>query len=278
MKKHWLICTLLSCCVLVSQSLIAQQSDCTPLFTGLANHRINSCESKEYESLEIYRTATPDDIAENKQGAYLKVEYAFEGNFENRPSRLQIYLNYEQALNKAGGEVLYNGNRGLFGKLKKNGDTWWIRVNTDGSGWYWYESIKETGMRQDVVLNATEMTQLLKEEGKITFYNIYFDTDQSAIKPASAPALQNIAAVLKANPSWVVFVVGHTDNTGTLEKNMSLSKERAAATVSDLVNNYQVNKVQLLPQGVGPLCPVDNNRTESGKARNRRVEIVLASQ
>lgn len=278
MKKHWPISTLLFCCVLQCQQLTAQQSNCTPLFTGLANHKINNCENKEFEALEIYRTATPDDIAENKQGVYLKVEYAFEGNFENRPSRLQIHLNYEQAIKKAGGEVLYNGNRGLFGKLKKGNDTWWIKVNTDGSGWYWYESIKETNMRQDVLLNETEMAQLLKEEGKITFYNIYFDTDQSAVKPASAPALQNIAAFLKANPGLVVFVVGHTDNTGSLEKNMMLSKDRAAATVSALVNNYQVSKAQLLPQGVGPLCPVVSNSTENGKAKNRRVEIVLAVQ
>jgi outer membrane protein OmpA-like peptidoglycan-associated protein len=187
-------------------------------------------------------------------------------------------MNYEQAIKKAGGDVLYNGNRGLFGKLVKGGDTWWIKVNTDGSGWYWYESIKETSMRQDVLLNETEMAQLLKNEGKITFYNIYFDTDQSAVKPASAPALQSIAAFLKANPTVVVFVVGHTDNTGSVEKNMTLSKDRATETVSALVSSYQVNKTQLLPQGVGPLCPVGNNSTENGKAKNRRVEIVLAGQ
>ncbi|WP_315817698.1 OmpA family protein [Paraflavitalea speifideaquila] len=71
-----------------------------------------------------------------------------------------------------------------------------------------------------------------------------------------------------------VYVVGHTDNTGDLTSNTTLSKDRATAVVTELTTKYSVNKTQVTPQGIASLAPIAANDTEEGKAKNRRVEIV----
>jgi len=68
--------------------------------------------------------------------------------------------------------------------------------------------------------------------------------------------------------------VGHTDNIGTLSSNMDLSQRRAEAVVRALVSSHGVDAKRLHPIGVGPAAPIASNKTEEGRARNRRVELV----
>lgn len=258
--------------------LFAQSNDpCSshPLFTSLSNFTIKGCDTKEFEKLDIRQAdKTKGAVTVEKTGEYLKVAYAFGGEFEKRPSNTQIYQNYATAITRAGGEVLLNGDNGVYGKVKKGGDTWWVKVYTDGSSWYWVETIKEAAMRQDVALTAAEIKTALAAEGKIPVYGIYFDTDKAIVKQESTPSLTAIAEFLKANTATTVFIVGHTDNTGDFNHNIQLSKDRATAIVNELSGKFGVNKNQLIPQGVGPLAPVASNTVEEGKAKNRRVEIV----
>jgi OmpA-OmpF porin, OOP family len=69
------------------------------------------------------------------------------------------------------------------------------------------------------------------------------------------------------------FVVGHTDNTGTLELNLKLSSDRADSVVKALVARG-ISPSRLKSAGVGPYCPIGSNGSEEGKAQNRRVELV----
>ncbi len=250
------------------------QNNCTPIFNSLANHKMNSCESKEFEKLELYKKDKKGETHFQKAGEFMKAAFSFTGDFNARPSEVQIYQNYVNAITKAGGEVLYNGGKGVYGKLIKSGDVYWIRVYTDGSGWYWLETVKEASMRQDVAVTADEINKTIREDGKIPLYGIYFDTDKAILKPESTPTLTSIAGFLTANPSITVFIVGHTDNTGDYLHNIKLSKERAAAVVNELVSKYKISKTRLIPDGVGPLAPVAANNTVEKKAKNRRVEVV----
>lgn len=256
---------------------IAQNNNCTPLFSGLAEHDVHECITKEFEKLEIYSSDKKSGfVSLEKTGEYQKLTYTFKGSFEKRPSGLQIFQNYSNAISNAGGEVLYKDDaRGLSGKLKKDGNTFWIKVSTDGSGFYWVETVREGSMRQDVVFTSGEIKKMISEEGKVVFYGIYFDTDKAILQPESAPVLKEIAAFLKSNPGINIFVVGHTDNTGDYKRNLALSKERAMAVLTELSSKYQVEKQQLIAEGVGSLAPVATNTTNEGKARNRRVEIVV---
>ena len=86
--------------------------------------------------------------------------------------------------------------------------------------------------------------------------------------------MAEIAKLLKADPNLKVYVVGHTDNTASLDLNLKLSRERAEAVAQALVSGHGIDAGRLIGQGVGPLAPVASNDSEEGRAKNRRVELV----
>jgi outer membrane protein OmpA-like peptidoglycan-associated protein len=124
------------------------------------------------------------------------------------------------------------------------------------------------------VVAPEEITDGLTQTGHIALYGIYFDFDAAALKPESAPALEAIEKALVNDPSLKIYVVGHTDNQGSLEYNLGLSKRRAASVVEALTTTYGISAERLVAGGVGPMAPVASNRTEEGQALNRRVELV----
>ena len=125
-----------------------------------------------------------------------------------------------------------------------------------------------------VTVNAEEMASKIANTGSVALYGIYFDFNKADLKPESDPALQEIAKLLKGDSSMKLLVVGHTDNVGTFDFNMGLSQRRAAAVVAALTTKYGVGKARLTPVGVSFAAPVASNKTEDGRAKNRRVELV----
>jgi outer membrane protein OmpA-like peptidoglycan-associated protein len=108
----------------------------------------------------------------------------------------------------------------------------------------------------------------------VAIYEIFFDTDRADVKTESTPTLDEIAKLLGENPSMKLWVVGHTDAQGALAHNMDLSKRRAESVVKILTAKYKVAAARIGPSGVGPLAPVATNKTDEGRAKNRRVELV----
>jgi outer membrane protein OmpA-like peptidoglycan-associated protein len=125
-----------------------------------------------------------------------------------------------------------------------------------------------------VAVNSGEMAKSIGSSGKIALYGIYFDTNKADVKSESEPTLIQIAKLLTENESLKLLVVGHTDNEGGLDSNLDLSRRRAASVVNALVTKYHVSASRLSSNGVGYLSPVANNKTEDGRAKNRRVELV----
>ena len=101
-----------------------------------------------------------------------------------------------------------------------------------------------------------------------------FDTDRAEIKQESKPQLDEMGAYLQKNPGVAVYVVGHTDNQGKLDYNLSLSQRRAEAVVAALTGEYKIAANRLVGKGVANLTPVASNASEEGRAKNRRVELV----
>ncbi|MBZ5628087.1 MAG: OmpA family protein [Acidobacteriia bacterium] len=128
-------------------------------------------------------------------------------------------------------------------------------------------------MQQDVVANAAAFQSGLKENGHVEVPGIFFDFGKSEIKPESEPALKEVAKLLQSNPALKVWVVGHTDNVGSVDGNMTLSGARAAAVVKALVQKG-IDARRLAPHGAGPYAPVASNASDGGRAHNRRVELV----
>lgn len=124
------------------------------------------------------------------------------------------------------------------------------------------------------VVTAEDMTSKISEQGHIALYGINFDFDSDMLKTESDPELEEIAKALKADTALKIYVAGHTDNKGTLEYNEDLSKRRAQAVAKELTSKYGIASDRLVPVGVGPAAPVATNKTEEGRALNRRVELV----
>lgn len=133
------------------------------------------------------------------------------------------------------------------------------------------EKAVQTGL---VAVNAEGLKQQIDAEGKALIYGIYFDTGKAEIKAESKPTLDAIGELLKRNPDLLLYVVGHTDDTGDGEANVILSKQRADSVVAALIKDYQIAANRLQAQGVGPYAPASNNTSDAGKQKNRRVELV----
>ncbi len=104
--------------------------------------------------------------------------------------------------------------------------------------------------------------------------NVYFASDEARLLPASAPALDQLAELLTANPAWVITISGHTDNTNSDAHNLLLSHQRAEAVRQYLIGK-RIAPARLKALGYGDTRPVADNRTPEGREQNRRVEFTL---
>ncbi|MCY1535202.1 type VI secretion system peptidoglycan-associated domain protein [compost metagenome] len=124
------------------------------------------------------------------------------------------------------------------------------------------------------VPDAAAMQKALAASGKVAVYGVYFDTDKADVKAESKAALDEMGKLLQADAALKVYIVGHTDNQGSLARNMELSQKRADAVAKALAESYQIPASRLSAKGVASLAPVASNDAEEGRAKNRRVELV----
>jgi outer membrane protein OmpA-like peptidoglycan-associated protein len=104
--------------------------------------------------------------------------------------------------------------------------------------------------------------------------SVTFATDSAAVRPDLASDVRSVAANLVSYPNSTIQVIGHTDNTGTAAYNFDLSQRRAIA-VRDILLGAGVPSNRLSAVGAGEDRPVATNLTTSGRAQNRRVEIII---
>ncbi len=134
--------------------------------------------------------------------------------------------------------------------------------------------VEREDMETDQV-SAASIDEKIKNEGKEVFHNILFDFGSDTLTQESYAIIETLSDYLKANPSQDYYIVGHTDNVGSLPTNQTLSEKRAKAVLNALTSKYNVPISQISAHGVGQLSPLSINTTEEGRALNRRVEIVL---
>ena len=105
---------------------------------------------------------------------------------------------------------------------------------------------------------------------------VYFDTNKSDVKGTSATTLDRLVGILKEYPDSNVLVEGHTDSAGPDDYNMKLSEQRAVSVTEYLAKNG-IMPVRLTTKWYGESQPVADNGTSEGKAKNRRVELVITA-
>lgn len=241
-----------------------------PLFTRMPGYYISDYNVNEFDK---YTSPYLSGQDENWEGKVTRLAYYIKTGAK-QASMLQIARNYENAVKEIGGKILVSEGRVIEGKIEKDGGVTYAHVEAFNDGRNYDVIVVETGaMKQDVVADAAALSASIAATGKVAVYGIYFDTGKSVVKPESTPALEEITKLMKQNGSLTLYVVGHTDNVGALDYNLKLSADRADAVVKALIGRGIVAS-RLKGAGVGPYCPVASNRTEEGKAKNRRVELV----
>ena len=245
---------------------------------------------------------TKFDKSQHLEGKITRIGYAVPAG----RSILEVFRNYESALQRGGFTTLYScanadcgygspkiittgvddwgwgaGQRAISAKLARaEGDVYvsmhigqWSNLARGSAIMLYVVEIKpmEGGL---VTVDAAALGGDITRSGHAAVYGIYFDTAKAEVKPESDAALKEIAKLLQQMPALKLLVVGHTDGVGALASNMDLSKRRADAVVAALTTKYGVAATRLSAQGAGPLAPVASNKSEDGRAKNRRVELV----
>jgi len=154
---------------------------------------------------------------------------------------------------------------------------WWYEGREDSRGQIWNGTKKS----QDVVGCPhwgggvqEQMTSELLEYGRVRLYGINFDYDSDVIRAESKPTLDKIVAMLKSEQTMQLIIEGHTDSDGSTEHNQILSEKRAESVKLFLVS-AGISSSRLFTKGYGESVSVVPNTTATGKAQNRRVELVV---
>lgn len=108
--------------------------------------------------------------------------------------------------------------------------------------------------------------------GSLDMSAVAFEPGSATFAEGSSGALLQLAQLLDTWPEFRVRIAGHTDNTGRLDVNLRLSRERARA-VATWLEARGVDPTQIISQGYGATQPIADNSTETGRARNRRIEV-----
>ena len=126
------------------------------------------------------------------------------------------------------------------------------------------------------VTKVTEKIYVTAEDKRVVadaIRDLEFDLGKATIREHSYPTLNKVAALLIAK-NFSLKLAGHTDNTGSMALNLSLSKDRAEAIKAYLVSQG-ANASRIEATGYGPNQPIATNKTAAGRQKNRRVEFTL---
>ena len=112
--------------------------------------------------------------------------------------------------------------------------------------------------------------------GMLRTWELVFASGRDALNGTDWPILAAVAELMKSDAALKIEIAGHTDNKGDAAKNQTLSEKRAEAVKKALVEKYGADAVRISTKGWGAEQPIEDNKTDDGRAVNRRVEIVLA--
>jgi outer membrane protein OmpA-like peptidoglycan-associated protein len=120
----------------------------------------------------------------------------------------------------------------------------------------------------------TEKKPAIVLDSSIVLKNIFFETDKAELLPLSYKELDSLETYLKLRPGLSIKISGYTDNQGSPQHNLALSKARAEA-VADYLTGKGIDLARVNSEGYGNTNPLADNNTEAGRAKNRRVEFKI---
>jgi len=121
---------------------------------------------------------------------------------------------------------------------------------------------------------ATALERALADREPVEMWGVYFEFARAHLQPESMTVLDEVVGVLRRHPDWRIRIEGHTDDVGSEADNLRLSQQRADAVRAELTRRLGREGSHLEVAGYGASRPRESNTTLSGRARNRRVELV----
>lgn len=253
-----------------------------PEIVRFPGFHIDYSKKTDYDEVQLATegfNSSNEPIGVIKAGKHWAINYCL--NEDGRqPSAIELLKNYENAFRKTGGVLVKRHPRSgppesavYRVPLPKGGERW-MQLDVFNDATCYLLNIVDVGaMEQKIEFSAGEMAKTIKKDGYIALNGIQFDTGKATIKPESAPLLDEVVSLLKHDKALKLSIEGHTDNVGDKRANALLSKQRAESVVNYLTSRGIAGK-RLKFVGKGDAIPVADNRSESGRAKNRRVELV----
>jgi len=219
---------------------------------------------------DIYTFEIPEEIKPTP-ASYMA------GKVYNKETKKPVSAEF-QLIDLATGEVIMNSwSKKRSGRylvcLPVNRD---YALNVSKPGYLFYSenfALRNTYQVDKPFLKDVPLTPIKVGES-IVLRNVFYESDSYVLKEESKIELDKLLELLVKNPELSIEISGHTDNTGTPEHNLSLSKNRARSVLEYLVGKG-IPKSRLEFKGYGETKPIDINETEEGKANNRRTEIKI---
>jgi len=147
--------------------------------------------------------------------------------------------------------------------------------------YYRVVSVDKVGNKSKTEFKKIDANITLKKEDKglvMNLPNIEFAFGRANLRKSSFSILDKVGEILNQYSNAKFVIEGHTDNVGDQERNLKLSEKRAKSVYKYLVSKFKISKDRVDLKGYGDSRPIAPNDTEAGRAKNRRVEIVIVSQ
>ncbi|HET6768877.1 MAG TPA: OmpA family protein, partial [Chitinophagaceae bacterium] len=221
--------------------------------------------------MDIYVFDLPENIRPNKT-LWVKGKVFDQKTTKGLPSSVELIdLGTKQLISQ-----VQTDERGNYLITLPVGKDYAFNVNRKGYLFY-SDNFFLSDHSIDSIYEKNIALQPIEANASVVLKNVFFDVNKFDLKPASEAELDILVRLMNENPTLKIQIGGHTDNVGKPADNLALSNNRAKAVVTYLVSKGIV-ATRLSAKGFGETQPIDDNKTEEGRAKNRRTEMKVISQ
>ena len=221
--------------------------------------------------MDIYSFDLPENIRPNKT-LWVKGKVFDQKTTKGLPSSVELIdLGTKQLISQ-----VQTDERGNYLITLPVGRDYAFSVNRKGYLFY-SDNFFLSDHSIDSIYEKNIALQPIEANASVVLKNVFFDVNKFDLKPESEAELDILVRLMNENPTLKIQIGGHTDNVGKPVDNLTLSNNRAKAVVTYLVSKGIV-ATRLSAKGFGETQPLDDNKTEEGRAKNRRTEMKVTSQ
>ena len=216
--------------------------------------------------LDIYSFELPENIRPNKT-LWVKGKVFDKKTTKGLPSAVELIdLNTKQLISQ-----VQTDERGNYLITLPIGKDYAFNVNRKGYLFY-SDNFFLSNRSPDSTYEKDIPLQPIEANASVVLKNVFFDVNKYDLKPESEAELDKLVQLMNDNPAVKIQIGGHTDNVGKPADNLTLSNNRAKAVVTYLVSK-NISPQRLVAKGFGETQPIDDNKTDEGRGRNRRTEM-----